>query len=307
MDFKIRTLRYFLTVAEEGSITKAAELLSVAQPSLSQRIRTFEELLGFNLFDRTRGQLVLTPEGKVFLPIAKQLVDAAAQAGVAVRNLQKGHYGTLRIGGSWFGLNSPELRMRTLIDDFAEQNPKIEVIVVRESYSPALLSRIQHNELDVAFVSGSVNDDEFDYLPVRSMFPNLLLPREHKLANLAIVPAKLLKGLQIAWYRRENYPALYDATVKVTNELGIVLLAPPDTNYDGIARFAQRHRIATFAFRDMGLDFPDMVSLPIEGNPISFEWSLVRLKGVAGPCVLRYWTFVKELVDEEGLGHAAAS
>src|SRR5262245_49400609 len=137
MDFKIRTLRYFLTVAEEGSITRAAEKLFVAQPSLSQRIRTFEQMLCFDLFDRSHGQFVLTPEGKAFLPIAKQLVETAMLAGVSVRNLQKGNSGTLRVGGSWFSVNSPE--GESLIDDFADQNPKIEVIVIRESYSPQLL------------------------------------------------------------------------------------------------------------------------------------------------------------------------
>lgn len=303
MDFKIRTLRYFLTVVGEGSITRAAEKLFVAQPSLSQRIRTFEEMLGFALFDRSHGQFVLTPEGKAFLPIAKQLVETAMLAGEAVRNLQKGNYGTLRVGGSWFSVNSPE--SERLIDDFADQNPRIEVIVIRESYSPLLLSRLQHKELDVVFVSGPVFNDEFECLPLKSLVPHLLIPREHKLAKEKIIPTAQLKDLQIAWYRRENNPKLYEATALVLNKLGAILVAPPDTHYDSLARFAQRHRIATFVLPTVAPTFPDMVSVPIQGDPIQFEWSLVRMKGAGSPCVERYWSFVSELVGGETWGEEA--
>lgn len=304
MDFKIRTLRYFLTVAREGSITRAAELLYVAQPSLSQRIRSFEEMLGFELFDRAHGALALTAEGKAFLPIAEQLVETATSAGIAVRNLQKGNHGTLRVGGSWFSVNSPESAV--LVDAFVDQNPRIEVIVVRESYSPSLLSRLQHKELDVVFASGPVTGDEFECLPLRSLVPHLLVPAESDLAGQPVVKTSQLKDLQIAWYRRENNPKLYDAAAQVLNRYGAVLVAPPDTHYDSIARFARRHRMATFILPSVGLTFPDMVGLPIEGNPVQIEWSLVRLKGAGGPCVQRYWNFVSELVAADDWGARAA-
>lgn len=294
MDFKIRTLRYFLTVAQEGSITRAAEILYVAQPSLSQRIRSFEDMLGFELFDRSHGQFVLSPEGKAFLPIAEQLVEAATMAGIAVRNLQKGNYGTLRVGGSWFSINSHQ--GESLIDDFVDQNPRIEVIVARESYSPSLLSRLQHKELDVVFASGPVVGDEFECLPLGALVAQLLVPSEHALAAFDVVPTSKLKDLQVVWYRRENNPKLYDATEQVMTRHGATLVAPPDTHYDSIARFARRHRMATFGLPGVALTFTDMVSRPLEGDPVTFEWSLVRLKGGGGPCVQRYWAFVEERI-----------
>ena len=297
MDFKIRTLRFFVTIAEEGSITRAAQKLYVAQPSLSQRIRAFEDMLGFALFDRSHGQLVLTTEGKAFLPIAKSLVEAAKQAGVSVRNLSKGNFGTLRVGGSWFSLASQERQL--LINDFADKNPGIEVIVVRESYSPILLSRLQHRELDVAFVSGPVVGNEFDSISLPPLVPNLLVPIEMEIAKLKEIPPAKLKGLQIAWYRREDNPQLFEATAMQLNKVGAVVVPPPDTHFDAMAPFAQRRRIATFIQKDIESKYPDMVSIPIKGDPISFAWSLVRIKADESPCTQRFWSFVRELMSGE--------
>lgn len=295
MDFKIRTLRYFVAVAEAQSITRAAEKLYVAQPSLSQRIRALEEWIGFALFDRSHGQLLLTPEGKSFLPIARKLVEAANVAGASVRNLRKGNHGTLRLGGSWYSLNRPETQV--LVDDFTDQNPGIEVIVIRESYSPTLLSRLRHRELDVTFVSGPVIGRDLEAIALKPFVPHLLLPSELEIARDEIIPQANLKGLQIAWYRREDNPQLFDATVTVLDKLGIVIVSPPDTHLDAIARYTQRHRLATFAQSDIASGFPDMVSRPIEGAPVSFEWSLVRLKEAENPCALRYWSFVQRFIE----------
>ncbi|WP_143673908.1 LysR family transcriptional regulator, partial [Streptomyces sp. or20] len=71
---ELRVLRYFLTIVETGSVTKAAEVVRVAQPSLSRQLRGLEGDLGMKLFDRGGKQMVLTAAGRRFLPLARDLV-----------------------------------------------------------------------------------------------------------------------------------------------------------------------------------------------------------------------------------------
>ncbi|GAA0358224.1 LysR family transcriptional regulator [Actinoallomurus spadix] len=76
----LRQFEYALAVAQEGSVTAAAELLHVAQPSMSQQIRNLERELGVQLFARTPTGLVPTVVGRAFLREAEAAVSAARRA-----------------------------------------------------------------------------------------------------------------------------------------------------------------------------------------------------------------------------------
>ncbi len=84
---EIRLLRYFLAVVDEGSITRASAALRVAQPSLSRQIRGLEVALDRGLFDRADGRLRLTPAGRQFVPLARDLVTRSDAAEAAMRDL----------------------------------------------------------------------------------------------------------------------------------------------------------------------------------------------------------------------------
>src|SRR5258705_4010177 len=76
----LRQLHYFLAIADEGSFTRAAERLLVAQPSLSQQIKRLERELGGPLLERLPTGVRLTPAGKAFLPEARAAVTHAERA-----------------------------------------------------------------------------------------------------------------------------------------------------------------------------------------------------------------------------------
>ena len=73
-------LKVFVTVAREKSFTKAAESLSVSQPAVSQNIAELEKMTGARLFERQRGETVMTPAGEAFAVYAKRMLDAAEEA-----------------------------------------------------------------------------------------------------------------------------------------------------------------------------------------------------------------------------------
>ena len=77
---ELRHLRYFVAVADAGSITRAAQVVRVAQPSLSRQLRQLEDELGGPLLDRRGRRARLTRAGATFLPLARDLVGRADRA-----------------------------------------------------------------------------------------------------------------------------------------------------------------------------------------------------------------------------------
>ena len=95
---ELRHLRYFVTVAEALSFTKAAVKLHTSQPSLSRQIKDLEEELGVRLLNRTKQLVTLTEEGRSFLADAKRLLGLAAETIESVRRLHSGEIRALNIG-----------------------------------------------------------------------------------------------------------------------------------------------------------------------------------------------------------------
>src|SRR5262245_3906798 len=95
MDLDATPFRYFVTVADERSFTRAAALLNVSQPALSAQIREFERRLGFALFLRNSRRVELTAEGRLFLGNARRMMAEAAWANQAAREIRENE---LRIG-----------------------------------------------------------------------------------------------------------------------------------------------------------------------------------------------------------------
>src|SRR6185503_3576884 len=94
---ELRHLRYFVSVAETLSFTKAAEKLHTAQPSLSRQIKDLEEELGIRLLNRTKRVVTLTDEGRSFLIDAKRLLALAAETIASVRRFHTGEVRALNV------------------------------------------------------------------------------------------------------------------------------------------------------------------------------------------------------------------
>ncbi|WP_328593960.1 LysR family transcriptional regulator [Actinomadura macrotermitis] len=145
---QLQQLAYFVAVAEVRHFTQAAELLRIAQPSLSKQIRALEAELGASLFSRARGNITLTPAGEALLPTAKRILADVETARLEVQELAGLRRGRVRLGATpslCAGLLGDVLRR------FHDAFPGIRILV-EEGGSRDLVRELTRGSLDLALV-----------------------------------------------------------------------------------------------------------------------------------------------------------
>src|SRR5713226_9086855 len=187
---ELRHLRYFVAVAEAGSLTVAAEQrLHTSQPSLSRQIRDLESELGAQLLTRRARGIELTPAGRAFLDHARLVlsqVDAASEAARRVVHPSKPCFTMGFLTGhelKWM----PEA-LRILRDEL----PNIDVMISSQ-YSPLLADGLSKGRIDAAFLrrEKGLPDLAFRLLVKEPLM--VILPGDHRLAALkAISPRDLI-------------------------------------------------------------------------------------------------------------------
>src|ERR1700739_746512 len=121
---KLRHFRYFIAVAEESSLGRAAHRLHVSQPALSQQISDLEDELGLKLFTRNSRGVELTEAGRAFLIAGRRVLVAVEQAAEQAQEAAKGERGRLVIGS----LGAATVSFLTgILARFREQPPLVEI------------------------------------------------------------------------------------------------------------------------------------------------------------------------------------
>jgi len=177
---ELRHLRYFVAVAEEGSLTVAAERrLHTAQPSLSRQIRDLEYEVGTPLLIRSSHGVELTAAGRAFLDHARLALAQVEAAGEAARRAGRPAKPSFALGF----LTGQELEwlpeaMRILRDEL----PNIEV-TVSSQYSPDLAEGLMRGKLDIAFLRPEPWANDLVYKLVTRELLVVILPSDHRLAS----------------------------------------------------------------------------------------------------------------------------
>ena len=118
-------LKVFMTVAQEGSFTKAAARLAISQPAVSQHISELEKNTGVKLFDRLRGEVVLTQQGRLFQIHAKRILDAYTSASVLFSPAEPS---LIRIKAS----DEIYHYIYTALEQYMNIHPEVQVLQVEE-------------------------------------------------------------------------------------------------------------------------------------------------------------------------------
>ncbi|MFE7977414.1 LysR family transcriptional regulator [Streptomyces shenzhenensis] len=150
---ELRQLEYFIAVAEEGSFTRAAARLQVAQPGVSAQIRHLEKELGEQLLDRSGRTVRLTKVGAAVIPYARAALAAVVDTRLVVdefTGLIRGHV-ALGVVPSCGGIDLP-----ALLAGFHKDHPAVE-ITLSEANSGQLIDALRTGLLDAAFIGLSAN------------------------------------------------------------------------------------------------------------------------------------------------------
>ena len=178
---ELRHLKAFVVAADLQHFSRAAEQLGIAQPALSQLMRTLETELGLALFRRENRGVVLTAAGMAFLPHARQSIESSELASAAARRARRGEVGEINIGyhSALFEANLPQL-LRHYFSTFPEVKLSLVDAGIREQ-----LEMLLDHKLDLAFarVFKDHLPDRLRTHPFSQSNLVLLLPDNHELVQ----------------------------------------------------------------------------------------------------------------------------
>jgi DNA-binding transcriptional LysR family regulator len=159
----LQQLTYFLTAAEHGSFSAAAQSLFMAQPSLSEQIRRLEAELGVALFARVGRGLALTEAGRLLRPHAERTVAAAEAAAESVREVRDLTGGTVAFGT--FG-SAHHYLLGGLVEDFRTRHPNVRVRAIGQN-SAEVADAVRDAQLEAGLVILPIEDRGLEVQPVR--------------------------------------------------------------------------------------------------------------------------------------------
>src|SRR5438067_2915420 len=218
---ELRHLRYFVAVAEEGHVTRAAKRLGIQQPPLSQQIRALEAELEVQLFRRKPRGVELTQAGEALLAEARVILDRVAHATAATRRTARGEAG--RIGLGFTSSASFHPFVPRVIRAFREAYPLV-ALSLEEGGTAELVEGLRAERIDAAFVRSPIGPAA--ELSVHSVLEEEMvaaLPAGHRLADGAAagrMPLAELGAETFILYRRPLGPGLYDAIIAACQRAG---------------------------------------------------------------------------------------
>lgn len=200
----IRQLHYFVVVAEEEHVGRAAERLHISQSPLSRQIAQLEEKLGLTLFERSQQRIRLTRDGHTFLAEARGLLTHANRLESLARRLGRGDEGGLCIGYLEYAMHSGVLPNALL--ELRNDRPAVHIALYNQQ-SAVQLEGLRQRSLDIALVCEPPSRDDPDLEAALVLNDPMLLalPMGHPLAEAHdITPADLAAQNWIGVMHQEN-------------------------------------------------------------------------------------------------------
>lgn len=249
---ELRVLRYFLLVAREENITRAAELLHVTQPTLSRQLMQLEQELGTKLFQRGQHSITLTDDGMLLKRRAQELVELADKTEREFAKSEDSVTGELSIG------SGETLSMHILaqwIAAFRRENPLVRYDIYSAT-ADEVKDRIEKGILDMGLLVEPVDVSKYEFIriPCRERW-GLLTQADSPLAekdfvtpdDLAHIPLLIAKRNLVqeelrGWFGRQfdavdiigTYNLIYNAAVMVKNGVASALTTEHDRVYEGL-------------------------------------------------------------------------
>lgn len=217
---ELRHLRYFVSVAEHGGISHAADRLNIAQPAVSRQIRDLEQELGFDLLSREGRRVVLTDAGREFATRARIILQQTEDAADAAGRIASGKVGTIRVGllesASWAG------HLPLTLNRFKRRHDGIR-LEIRPMSSVDQIDALLTGEIDAAFVyrQDNIREDALDVRLLRTDDVVLAASVDLVFDHDGPVSLEDIDGLPIVAFPRSMAPAYHDRLFGALSEIGL--------------------------------------------------------------------------------------
>lgn len=178
----IRQLQYYKEIVKQGNISKAAEILNIAQPPLSQFLKKLETELGTTLIHRYRQKWELTESGKLLYEYAEQLLNQTEVMKKRIHEIEEGTGGTVRIGVSSACSNL----LIDYIADFREKFTQIKINIYSGD-SEGLSKKLKQKEIDIALLLKPSNTEQYETKTLKRE-PTILVVPNNWITSLTAQP-----------------------------------------------------------------------------------------------------------------------
>ena len=202
---ELRQLRYFVAVAEEANISRAAKKIFLTQPALSRQIKALEHEIGQCLLERQAHSIRLTPVGETLLREARELLQHASQVLERVRTAGPGV--RLRVG---YAPSLASGMLSVAVENFTQAHPNTHVELFDLSTSE-MLAGLESEKLDVALCVGQQRQTRgLQWTPLVRAPWRLAVNRNHPLARRSQVTPLQVAGEPLLVYSQRDYPEYWD-------------------------------------------------------------------------------------------------
>lgn len=264
---ELRHLRYFVCVAEEGNIGRAALRLHISQPPLTRQIQQLEEQLGAQLFRRTTRGVELTDAGRVLYDDARNILALAERASERTSKAARGLLGRVDVaifGSGIFGA------IPRLLRQFREAYPEVG-IVLHNMAKEEQIDALRHQRITLAFnrlmrpVPGLVSE----VLLTESLF--VAMPTGSRLAARTAVACAELEGESMVLYPTGSRPSFIDRVQEMCRAHGFAPRVAQEVGdvVHGLALVATGGAVCLVPQSATGLTIPGITYRPLQRNPHS--------------------------------------
>src|ERR1700746_1728146 len=290
---ELRHLRYFIAVAEEGSLTSAAgRRLHTAQPSLSRQIRDLERELGVKLLERKARGIELTAAGRVFLDHARLALMQIEIACEAARNVERPHKPGFGLG---FLPGQEVIWLSEALRILREEASDIDVTITTKS-SPELAHALMQGDIDVALLRREPRTAGLDFKFLVKEPLIVILPARHRLArHKAIRPEDICREDFISTARAA--PVLKTVIDEYAAKVGIKLkqIFDAETLSGGMSLVASTGGFTLLPIYVQNALIPSVVARPLHGEVPTIDLVMGYNKSNTSPLLKRFLLRADEL------------
>lgn len=291
----LRQLQVFETIARLNSVTRAAEVLHLTQPTVSTQLRTLSDAVGTPLIEQVGKKIFLTDAGKVLHQAAREMFETLDHAEMQIADLQGMKKGSLRLAV----ISTAKYFAPEVLGKFAKRYPDIEVSITVANRD-AILKRLSQNEDDVYIIGHNAQAElNIESLPFAPNPLFVVAHKTHPLAKQRNIP--LARIAEEPFLAREPGSGIRAATEKLMQQHGL----KPKIRMELSSNEAIKHAV----IGELGISVLSLHSilfesgrgplavLDVEGFPLQRQWNVVYPRGKMLSVVAREFI---EFLKEEG-------